>query len=156
MRRAAPATQDTRRHSATGRDDGTVLVLTLFVALLLVVLCFGVTSLSAAHGARQLLQSQADAAALVAVDSVDLTGVPEATGRGDAPALRIEVAEAERAAAGFLDRTDSAADIVAVMSSDGRTVTIELTERWSVPWFGDVLAADVVIEATGRARIVVR
>ncbi|MGO3886444.1 MAG: pilus assembly protein TadG-related protein [Mycetocola sp.] len=143
-------------------ETGAVLVLTVFFACVLLMLCFGVTTLSAAHGARQNLQARADGAALAAIDVVSVTervmqddrfGSVVSVPGGAEPSISLN--DAQDAAIRFIGAIAPSDRVTDVSSADGKTVAVTVTTNWALPWFGDVLGATLPLTAQGSARILI-
>lgn len=129
------------------RDDrGTVLLLTVFLGLVLVLLTVVVTDASAAFLARRSLASQADGAALAAAQEVDLAAFYAGSGDVLPLAGARDVVDAY-VAAHFPDTA------VAAVDTDGTTVTVTLRRPLRLPlalpgW------GDGTVTASATARLV--
>jgi uncharacterized membrane protein len=126
------------------RDDGTVLLLTLFLGLVLVLATAVVVDASAAFLARRSLAGQADGAALAAAQQVDLT----AFYRGDGDLLPL--ADAQETVDEYVSDNFPGTTVAAV-STDGTTVTVVLARPLPLPLAPPGYAAvTITAEATAR------
>lgn len=129
-----------------GRDDGSVLLLTVFLGLVAVVATAVVVDASAAFLARRSLAGQADGAALHAAQHVDLDAFY--AGQGDL----LPLADAEAAAADYV-ATHFPDTAVAAVTTDGTTVTVTLERRLALPLAPPGYGDGVTITADATARL---
>lgn len=129
-------------------EDGQVLVLTAFLAFVLVLLVAVVVDASAAFLARRGLASQADGAALAAAQSLDLEAFYAGADPGALPLGDVDQVVRDYVAAHF-----PGTDVVEVsLSGGGTAVTVTLRRRLALPLAppGYAEGIDVTAEATAR------
>lgn len=133
------------------REDerGSVLLLTIFLGLVLVLATVVVVDASAAFLARRHLSSQADGAALHAAQSVDYAAFY--AGDGDV----LPLGDVETAAAAYLAEHFPGTTLTGV-DSDGTTVTVTVAQRLDLPLAPPGYADGVTITASATARLVRR
>lgn len=128
------------------RERGTVLLLTLFLGLVLVLMTVVVVDASAAFLARRSLASAADGAALHAAQEVDLDTYY--AGHGDVlPLADPRDVVADYVATHFPDTT------VVSATTDGTTVTVVLSRRLALPLAPPGYADGVTVTAEATARL---
>ncbi len=130
-------------------DDGSVLLLTIFLGVVAILATAVVVDASAAFLARRSLASQADGAALHAAQHVDL----DAFYAGDGTLLPL--ADAEQAVRDYV-ATHFPGTEVAGVSTDGTTVTVRLERRLDLPLAPPGYADGVTVTADATARLQVR
>lgn len=126
------------------RDDGTVLLLTVFLGLVLVLATVVVVDASAAFLARRSLASQADGAALAAAQEVDLAAYYAGTG-DDLPLADARAVVEAYVAAHFPGTA------VAAVTTDGTTVTVALERALDLPLAPPGYARRVTVTAQATA-----
>lgn len=126
-------------------DDGSVLLLTVFLAVVLMTLVAVVVDASAAFLARRNLASAADGAALAAAQSVDYDAYYAGAATDDLP-LRDDVV-ASYVAAHFPGTT------VADVHVDGTTVTVTLERHVALPLSPPGYDSGLDVTATATARL---
>jgi Flp pilus assembly protein TadG len=132
-------------------DEGQLLILTAFFALVLFLLVAVVVDASAAFLARRGLAGTADGAALAAAQSVDLTAFYEGSGDGLLP-----LGEVDAAVAAYVDSYGDDAEVVAVDLVDGTTVEVTLRRHLALPLAPPGYGDGVDVTATARARLPLR
>ena len=131
------------------RDDGTVLLLTIFLGLVLVLATVVVVDASAAFLARRTLASQADGAALAAAQEVDLGAFY--AGSGDLLPLADPTATVEAYVTEHFPGTR-----VTDVETDGTTVTVTLVRPLRLPLALPGWSNDATVTATATARLLRR
>ena len=127
-------------------DDGSVLLLTVFLGLVAILATAVVVDASAAFLARRNLASQADGAALHAAQEVDLDAFY--AGEGDLlPLADAEETVEEYVAAHFPGTS------VAAVTTDGTTVTVVLERHLDLPLAPPGYAGGVTVTADATARL---
>ena len=135
----------------TREDDGQVLVLTLFLAVVLLLFVTVVVDTSAAFLGRRALAGDADGAALAAAQSVDLDAYYAGATTTDLP-----LAGVSEAVTGYVaNLPDTAVDDVH-LDDGGTTVTVTLRRHLALPLAFPGYGAGVDITATATARLPVR
>lgn len=134
-----------------GGDDGSVLVLIVGFAAVVLLLIAVVTDVSAVFLARRSLTSQADGAAVAAAQAID----EEAFYTGTAPPDRLPLdrAAAERAAADYLAGARLSGGPIRLRSAavrDGR-VTVTLTGQARPPFRRFLAGSTVALTAVAAA-----
>ncbi|HWL37243.1 MAG TPA: pilus assembly protein TadG-related protein [Frankiaceae bacterium] len=127
-------------------DDGTVLLLTLFLGLVLILATVVVVDASAAFLARRTLASQADGAALRAAQEVDLGAFY--TGAGDV----LPLADPTRAVEAYVTEHFPGTRVASV-ETDGTSVTVTLVRPLRLPLAPPGWANDATVTATATARL---
>lgn len=127
-------------------DEGTVLLLTLFLGLVLVLATVVVVDASAAFLAHRTLASQADGAALRAAQEVDLGAFY--TGSGDLLPLADPASTVEAYVAEHVPGTT-----VASVETDGTSVTVTLVRPLRLPLAPPGWANDATVTASATARL---
>ncbi|HVF20868.1 MAG TPA: pilus assembly protein TadG-related protein [Mycobacteriales bacterium] len=127
-------------------EDGTVLLLTTFLGIVLVLFVVVVVDASAAFLARRSLAGAADGAAIAAAQHVDWDAYY--AGNGDL----LPLADAEAAVAAYVDAHYPGTDVVAV-DSDGETVTVHLARPLRLPLAPPGFARDLTVTAEATARL---
>jgi Flp pilus assembly protein TadG len=143
---ASPRRETRRRWLPVRDDSGTILLLTLGMAVLCAAMLTGVTAFSSLVLDRRALQGLADGAALAAAQHADLAAVY--TGRGGDERLPLDPAAARAATTDYL-RAARAADqfpnVGAAVAADASRVTVRVTADVPLPFVGRVTG--------GRARV---
>jgi Flp pilus assembly protein TadG len=152
------------RHDNGNSDDGTVLILMIFFALIIAAVVTAVIDVSTVFLAQRQLQSTADGAALVAAQQTDTSAVY--AGRlGSAAAL--VPAQVQAAAIAYAidpsriphNCTSSSYQVIqAAVGVDGQTATVTLACRVPLPFVGVVASLwsdGVPITETANARAAV-
>jgi len=139
-----------------GDDDGSVMLLMIFLALIVGGLITVVTDVSTVFLAQREMQSTADGAALAAAQQADLRAVytgdlgaqlplshEQATAAiNDYAANRSRIPhECSAATYHVVDGTDAAGTVRSGVQIDGQTVRVELTCKVPLPFIGFVAAA---------------
>jgi uncharacterized membrane protein len=138
-----------------GRDEGSVLLLTLAFAVVAMLLVVVVADTSALYLTRRSLAGSADGAALAAVQELDrealYVGPP-----GDAlPLDPAQALDAVRRYVSTAQLEDRYTDFRVVgVQTDGESVTVTVQATRELPFLGTFLSAPsgVVIEASATAR----
>jgi uncharacterized membrane protein len=135
----------------TREEDGQVLVLTLFLAVVLLLFVTVVVDTSAAFLGRRALAGDADAAALAAAQSVDLDAYYAGRATADLP-----LAGVSDAVTGYVaSLPDTEVDDVH-LDDGGTTVTVTLRRHLALPLAFPGYGAGVDLTATATARLPVR
>jgi uncharacterized membrane protein len=130
-------------------EDGQVLVLTLFLAVVLLLFVTVVVDTSAAFLGRRSLAGDADGAALVAAQSVDLDAYYAGQATTDLPLAGVNDT-VDRYVAGLPTPTD--VDDVH-LDAAGTTVTVTLRRHLALPLAFPGYGAGVDLTATATARL---
>ena len=140
---------------ALGRDDGSMLPLTIFYGFLSLVLVLVVVAATSLYLERKRLFTLADGAALAGAEAFDLDEVL-ATATGWRPTL--ESADVENAVTGYLatapTATFTALRLERAETVDGRSATVELSAYWRPPVLTLLLPEGLRLEVTAVARSV--
>lgn len=128
-------------------EDGTVLLLTTFLGIVLVLGVVVVVDASAAFLARRGLAGAADGAALSAAQHVDWDAYY--AGSGDL----LPLAGAEAAVTAYVDAHYPGTTVAAV-ETDGTTVTVSLERPLRPPLAPPGFARDLTVTAAATARLV--
>lgn len=131
------------------RDDGTVLLLTIFLGLVLVLATVVVVDASAAFLARRTLASQADGAALAAAQEVDLGAFY--AGSGDL----LPLADPTDTVTAYVTEHFPGTRVTDV-ETDGTTVTVTLERPLRLPLALPGWSNDATVTATATARLLRR
>jgi hypothetical protein len=147
------------RGTATGGDDGQVMLLTLCYAVIALLLVTVVVSASGVHLERKRLLALADQAALAAADSMSAETYYGRTGPGDDGLVVLTEAAVRDAVDQHLARSPGAARLTGLTvlgtSTDGRTAEVTLGAVAHPPLVSWVTAAwsdGIALRATSRAR----
>lgn len=136
-------------------EDGSILPLTACFGALALALVLLVTAATSLYLERKRLFTLADAAALSAAESFELSDV-ELTADGPRPVLRPEAVQ--ESAADFVGRMPAGGldqlRIVEATTPDGRSATVTLSSRWRPPVLTLFLPEGVRVEVTSVARSV--
>lgn len=133
-------------------EDGQVLVLTAFLAVVLVLLVAVVVDVSAAFLARRNLASQADGAALAAAQSVDLDAFYRGEGGDLLPLGDVDAVVRDYVAANFPGTV-----VEDVRLSDGGTaVSVTLRTHVDLPLSPPGFEGGVDVTADATARLPLR
>jgi Flp pilus assembly protein TadG len=129
-------------------DDGQLLILIAFFAVVLILFVAVIVDASAAFLARRSLASQADGAALAAAQNLDLDAFYNGPGGESLP-----LADVSETARDYVDANFPGTEILDVhLSNDGTAVTLTLRKHLrlplSPPGYGD--GVDVTASATAR------
>lgn len=149
--RAAP------RRPNPGSDGGSTLVLTIFYAVLALMLVLVVVAATSLYLERKRLLTLADGAALAAAEAFPLASVQPLPGQaGVRPVLSsvdVEQAAEEYLAAVADDRFESLT-LEHAASVDGSSATVTLRAVWRPPVVAAVLPAGVPVTVSSVARSV--
>ncbi len=154
------ATTPRHRRARVAGESGSVLVLTLGLAVVALLLVAVVVDVSRLFLTRRALAGAADAAALAGAQAADLPAVYSGEAAdGDVP---LDPASVDAAVVAYV-RSAGLADQLTGLSlvdvqTDGTTVSVTLTARAELPLYSSVTAAPegVPITVTARARCSVR
>ena len=140
-----------RRPGAERRDDeGSVLILTLgyaVLALVAVLICTGATSL---YLAQKRLDAVADAAALAAADSFELT-----IAAGE-PVASLTDADVRGQAELMVAQIGGGATVVSAETPDGVSARVTVTGSWHPPVVTFFVPDGLALEATATSRTALR
>lgn len=145
-------------------DDGTVMILMIFFALIVAAVITAVVDVSTVFLAQRQLQSTADGAALVAAQQADTDAVYKGTIGSTVPLLPAEVRAAVASYVVDPSRvphncTASSYQVTrAAVAADALTVTVTLTCRVPLPFVGVIASlwsAGVPITETANAQAAV-
>lgn len=144
-----------RAARAAGRDEGSVLLLTLAFAVVAMLLVVVVADVSALYLTRRSLAGSADGAALAAVQELDREALYTGTSGESLPLDPEQALDAVRVyvSAAQLDERYTDFRLVEVQTdADSVTVTLRATRR--LPFLGTFLSAPdgVVVESSATAR----
>jgi Flp pilus assembly protein TadG len=151
------------RHRAAS-DDGTVMILTIFFALIVAAVITAVVDVSTVFLAQRQLQSTADGAALVAAQQADTSAVYAGNLGTTVPLLPTQVqatAVAYSLDPSRIPHNCSASSYQVTLASvgeDGQTVTVTLACRVPLPFVGAIASlwsAGVPITETANAQAAV-
>jgi Flp pilus assembly protein TadG len=152
-----------KRHRA-GSDDGTVMILMIFFALIVAAVITAVVDVSTVFLAQRQLQSTADGAALVAAQQADTAAIYTGNLGSTVPLVPEQV---RNAAMGYavdpirVPHNCSATSYrvsEAAVGGDGQTVTVTLTCRVPLPFVGAIASLwsdGVLIAETANAQAAV-
>ena len=135
-----------RLAAGRGRDEGSVLVLTLgyaTLAIATILVCVSATSL---YLAQKRLDSLADAAALAGADGFTISV------SGDDVRADLESASVREQAAAIVDAVGDGAVLVSAATPDGVSARVTVRTAWHPPLFSLFVPDGVVIESTATSR----
>ncbi len=133
-------------------EDGQLLILTAFFAVVLVLLVAVVVDASAAFLARRALASQADGAALAAAQSVDLRAYYDGDARDVLPLADVTAVVEDYVGTYYPGTTVTAVDLV----DGGTAVTVSLERHLALPLAPPGYSDGVDVRADATARLVSR
>lgn len=133
-------------------DDGQLLILTAFLAFVLILLVVVVVDVSAAFLVRRELASQADGAALAAAQRVDYAAYYAGEGGDVLPLADVDDTVRDYVAANF---PGTAVEDVR-LTSDGTAVSVTLRRRLDLPLAPPGFADAVDVRAAATARLPIR
>ena len=132
------------------RDDGTVLVLVIGFAFLLVIMVAVVVNVSAVVLAKRAVASAADGAAISAAQSLDVEALYRQGLREQVP---LSLAEARGRVATYSTQAEvSQPGLALVVRVDGRTAVVTATRTVRLPFPVPGSTASVLVESVARAR----
>ena len=149
------------RQRLTGSsDDGQIMLLIIFYAVIALALATVVVSASAVHLERKRLLEVADGAALNAADEVDAAGY---FGEGVEPgSVPLSDSSVRSSVDDYLSDRDAYADFTALAvgaqtgTSDGRTAEVTLYSTVTPPligWAIEAFSGGITLHATSTARV---
>lgn len=145
----------TARAQAGPSEDGSVLLLTVFYAVLSLVLILGVVAATSLYLERKRLFTIADGAALAGAEAFALDAV---RGGSDTPRPTLTSAEVAAAVADYLERAPRSGlervTVTRAASADGTSAIVGLRAAWRPPVLALLLPDGVPIEVTVSARSV--
>jgi Flp pilus assembly protein TadG len=149
-----------QRSSSEAADEGTVLVLMVFFALIIAALITVVVDVSTMFLAQREMAATADGAALDAVQRADVAAIYGGTVGAHLPLSAEQVTTTATAYATTTARIphECAASYTVVeadLEADGQTVTVQLSCRVSLPFvnmISDLWSDGVTIHETAHAR----
>ena len=140
-----------RTRAARG-DDGSTLILAIFLSALAILVVLVVVAASSLYLERKRLFTIADGAALAGAEAWSLTSV---TRDGGALELDLQPTAVRSAVADYLADAGSAqVELVEATSRDGRSATVTLRAEWQAPISTDLLPLSMPVEVTATARSV--
>ncbi|MCU1419273.1 MAG: hypothetical protein JWR57_442 [Mycetocola sp.] len=138
-------------------DEGSTLILTLFYAMLSLVLILMVTAATSLYLERKRLYSLADAAALVGAEAFELSSVSLNAGE---PAVTLHSPQVREAVSGFLRGnpadTFDALVLEDAASLDGKSASVTVSSAWRPPILTLFVPEGIRLEVTAVARSVFR
>jgi uncharacterized membrane protein len=136
-------------------DEGSILPLTIFYAVLSLLLVLLVVSATSLYLERKRLFTLADGAALVGAEAYDLADVAAGPGgtRADLESGRVASAVAEYIDENPTGRFEQLA-VERAGSDDGRSATVSLSSYWRPPLVSLLVPSGIRIEVTAVARSV--
>jgi Tfp pilus assembly protein PilX len=138
-------------------DEGSTLILTLFYAMLSLVLILMVTAATSLYLERKRLYSLADAAALVGAEAFELSSVSL---NADEPTVTLHSPQVREAVSGFLRGspadTFDALVLEDAASLDGKSASVTVSSAWRPPILTLFVPEGIRLEVTAVARSVFR
>jgi uncharacterized membrane protein len=138
------------RRAASADDEGSVLILTLGYAVLAIAVILVCTAATSLYLAQKQLDAVADAAALAAADSFDLSV------SAGAPVATLTDTGVRRAAALMVDEFGSDARLVSASTPEGVSARVTVAGTWHPPVVTVFVPDGVALEATATSRTALR
>ena len=149
------STDGLRPTTRLAHDEGSTLLLTMFYALLALVLILLVIAATSLYLERKRLFSFADGAALVGAEAFDLAEVSLTV---DGPRVILHSDDVAAAVTRFLasvpDPGFESLALERALSVDGRSATVSMSAYWRPPVLTLFVPEGIRIEVTARARSV--
>lgn len=136
-------------------EEGSVLLLTIFSALLALAVILGVMAASSLYIERKRLFTVADGAATAAAEAFSLNAVTFVDGR---PRIYLTNEQVDAEARQYLANAGSSgsipAQLVSAQSDDGRSATVTLAGQWYPPMVSLFFPQGIQLTVNATARTV--